>query len=229
MEFENKNKILDCFEYNQHFVAMLNIINSSKLNPPKEGHKHHIIPKSWFKMNGLEVDNSEENLVLLSKENHAKVHKLAMFCVKNNTMKAKMYFASSMLGLTPKYKIKYKQSQESIEKMREKLKGRKLSQETIEKMREKLKGRKPKNFETMIHAPKHWTEEAKQRMREMNLGKKIKKEIVDKIAQKTTNQCRSEFAKKFFEKYNETHHTNPSLYKKENTFYRRHGFCSWEK
>ena len=29
--------ITQVFEYNQHFVAMMNIINAAKLNPPKEG------------------------------------------------------------------------------------------------------------------------------------------------------------------------------------------------
>lgn len=41
------NNILEVFEYNQHFVAMMNVINSARLNPPNKGHKHHIIPKCW--------------------------------------------------------------------------------------------------------------------------------------------------------------------------------------
>ena len=51
------------FEYNQHFVTLMNIINRAKLNPPKEGHKHHIIPRCWFKMNGLNVDGRTWQLV----------------------------------------------------------------------------------------------------------------------------------------------------------------------
>ena len=72
--------VLKCFTYNQHFVAMMNIINSSRLNTPKEGHKHHIIPKCWFRMNHLPIDNSKDNIVLLSYEDHVKVHKLAYLC-----------------------------------------------------------------------------------------------------------------------------------------------------
>lgn len=57
--------ILDVFTYNQYFVAMMNIINAARLNPPESGHKHHIIPRCWFKMMKLQVDNSKTNLVML--------------------------------------------------------------------------------------------------------------------------------------------------------------------
>lgn len=82
--------IKEVFEYNQHFVTMTNIINAAKLNPPKEGHKHHIIPRCWFKMNKLPVDNSKDNIVLLSYEDHVKVHKLAYLCALTNKFKVKM-------------------------------------------------------------------------------------------------------------------------------------------
>ena len=85
--------LLDVYDYNQHFVAMMNVINSARLNPPKEGHKHHIVPRCWFKMNNLPIDNSKENLVLLSYEDHIKVHKLAYMCAKGSTFKGKMAYA----------------------------------------------------------------------------------------------------------------------------------------
>ena len=85
--------ILEVFEYNQHFVAMMNIINFAKLNPPKEGHKHHIIPRCWFKMNNLPVDNSKDNLVLLTYEDHVNVHKLAYLCALTSKFKGKMAYA----------------------------------------------------------------------------------------------------------------------------------------
>ena len=90
-------QILDVYTYNQHFVAMMNIINAARLNPPKEGHKHHIIPKCWFKMNKLEIDNSNDNLVLLSYEDHIKVHKLAMLCAKDAIMRSKLGWALKRL------------------------------------------------------------------------------------------------------------------------------------
>lgn len=89
--------LTDVFTYNQHFVAMMNVINAARLNPPESGHKHHIIPKCWFKMNNLSIDNSKDNLVLLSYEDHVKVHKLAMLCAATPEMKSKMAFAVKRL------------------------------------------------------------------------------------------------------------------------------------
>lgn len=86
------------YEYNQHFVAMMNVINAARLNPPVSGHKHHIIPKAYFKMHNMEVDNSESNLVLLSLEDHQKIHKLIVLCVKDPLLKSKMGFAVHRLG-----------------------------------------------------------------------------------------------------------------------------------
>lgn len=76
---------------------MMNIINAARLNTPKDGHKHHIIPRCWFKMNNLPIDNSKDNLVLLSVEDHIKVHKLAYHCASDSKFKRKMAFAYHML------------------------------------------------------------------------------------------------------------------------------------
>ena len=91
--------INDVFEYNQHFVAMMNVINAARLNPPDKGHKHHIIPKCWFKMNNLPVDNSKSNLVLLTYEDHCKVHKLALLCAKDKVMRSKLGWALKRLTM----------------------------------------------------------------------------------------------------------------------------------
>lgn len=89
--------MLDVYEYNQHFVAMMNIINAARLNPPKEGHKHHIVPKCWYRLHNIPVDNSDDNLVLLTYEDHIKVHKLAILCAATIEMKYKMGFAVKRL------------------------------------------------------------------------------------------------------------------------------------
>lgn len=83
----------EVYIYNQHFVAMMNIINAARLNPPCKGHKHHIIPRCWFKMNNLPVDNSKDNIVLLTYEDHCKVHKLLTICVKDSKFRGKMCYA----------------------------------------------------------------------------------------------------------------------------------------
>lgn len=90
--------ILEVFEYNQHFVAMMNVINAAKLNPPTKGHKHHIIPRCWFNMNNLPVDNSKDNLVLLTLEDHIKVHKLASLCSVDTHIKYAMLSSIGILS-----------------------------------------------------------------------------------------------------------------------------------
>ena len=93
------------FTYNQHFVAMMNIINAARLNPPDKGHKHHIIPKCWFKLHNLDIDNSNNNLVLLTYEDHCKVHKLMTLCAVDEDLRKRFKFAyqritnGSVLGL----------------------------------------------------------------------------------------------------------------------------------
>lgn len=90
--------LLDVFDYNHYFVMVMNIINESRLNPPKEGHKHHIVPKSWYKLNKVAVDNSKDNVILLSYDNHLKIHKLYTLCIKGEDMKSKMKCAFKRLG-----------------------------------------------------------------------------------------------------------------------------------
>lgn len=73
--------ILDVFEYNQHFVAMMNIINKARIfNKEGKFEKHHIIPRCYFRKMKIPVDNSAENLVKLTTEEHRQVHKLASLC-----------------------------------------------------------------------------------------------------------------------------------------------------
>jgi hypothetical protein len=85
--------LMKAFTYNQHFVAMMNVINAARLNPPAKGHKHHIVPKCWYKDNKLPVDNSKNNLVLLSYDDHWKVHKLALHCSTTSVMRRNMALA----------------------------------------------------------------------------------------------------------------------------------------
>lgn len=98
--------ILECFEYNQHFVAMMNIINHARLtNLEGKFEKHHIIPKCFFRLNKLPVDNSSSNLVNLTFEEHKQVHKLAYLCAKDivkNRLKHAMCFMNreSLSGRT---------------------------------------------------------------------------------------------------------------------------------
>ena len=86
------------FIYNQHFVAMMNIINAARRNNINgKFEKHHIIPRCYFKLKGLPVDGSEANLVNLTYEEHAKVHALAALCAVDE-LKPKLKYASIMMN-----------------------------------------------------------------------------------------------------------------------------------
>ena len=156
--------ILDVFEYNQHFVAMMNIINSARLNPPEEGQKHHIIPRCWFRMNNLNVDNSDENLVLLSKEQHCKVHKLMSLCAKDEQLKRNMVLAAQFMGL-PATSLKYTPTDETRKKISEAKKGQIVSEESRKKLSESKKGKV-----TWIKG-KHHTDETRIKMSKAHKGR----------------------------------------------------------
>ena len=137
--------------YNQHFVAMMNIINAAKLNPPVKGHKHHIVPRCWFEMNNLPVDNSKDNLVLLSYEDHVKVHKLLTLCAKDSKFRGKMNYAYSMLTTnnvdwtlnkdigSSNYGKKF--TEEHKKKLSDSRKGKKFSEEHRRNISKAMKGK----------------------------------------------------------------------------------------
>lgn len=138
----------EIFSYNQHFVAMMNIINAARLNPPKKGHMHHIVPRCWFKMNNIPVDNSKNNLVLLSIEDHQKVHRLAALCAATPEMKSKMGFAVHILRGTFSG---LHHTEESKKKMSAATKGKPkphgpISEEQKKKISDSMKGKPRGSF-----------------------------------------------------------------------------------
>ena len=206
--------ITQVFEYNQHFVAMMNVINAARLNPPKEGHKHHIIPRCWFKMNNLPVDNSKDNLVLLSVEDHIKVHRLSILCAATPQLKGRMSLAvhrllkgkkdtmvsynmsginNPMYGVPRSKEIRDKISATKKARMNDELRKK------ISKANKNKKGHKP-------------SEDTKRKMSEAHKG-----------------VPKSEFGDKFKEHYCITHNDNKTLYNKEYRWYIRHNHkCRWE-
>lgn len=165
-------EINNVFTYNQHFVAMMNVINNAKLNPPIKGHKHHIIPKCWYKMNGLDIDNSKENLVLLSYEDHVKVHKLAVLCASTPEMKSKMVLAVHRLLMGDFSGLHYNHTEETKKKISEKKKGcpgfwngKKMTEEHRAKLSESHKGiirsEETKKKMSVSHKGKHTTAKGK--------------------------------------------------------------------
>lgn len=168
------------FEYNQHFVAMMNVINAARLNPPTKGHKHHIIPRCWFKMNNLPIDNSDENLVLLTKEQHAKIHKLMYLCVKDGRLKRSMALATHLLNLPATF-LNYTHTKETRQKISEAKKGKVLSEEARKNRAELRNGLTPfkdrhHSAETIkkiseSHKGKVFSEEHRRKLSEAHKGK----------------------------------------------------------
>ena len=162
------------FDYNQHFVAMMNIINTARLNPPKEGHKHHIIPKCWFRMNNLPIDNSKDNLVLLSYEDHVKVHKLAYMCALTSKFKGKMAYAYLILSSGEIV------ANEAFTGEQNSRYGKHMSEDTRRKMSEVAKRR---TGEKNPFFGKHHTDDTRMKISEANKGKTLSEETRRKMSE----------------------------------------------
>ena len=83
---EIKNKILSTkyFIDNEYLDKYCELIKQNESTEKQENktNKHHIIPRSYFKMLSLPVDNSAENLVHLLYKDHILVHYYLCLCTK---------------------------------------------------------------------------------------------------------------------------------------------------
>ena len=235
------------FEYNQHFVAMMNVINSARLNPPKEGHKHHIIPKCWFKMMNLPIDNSKDNLVLLSKEQHCKVHKLMSLCAKDEQLKRNMVIAAQLMGL-PATSLKYTHTDETRKKISESHKGKVFSEEHRRKLSNSHKGKatwnkgkkgifsketirkisKASKCRSHSYETRKKMSEAKKGENHPLFGKHHSEETRKKISESHIGKVTTVFGEAFRKHFGINRIDNIKLYNKENYYYKRYGHLSWE-
>ena len=96
----NENYLKDCFDTEtEEFKKMMCIVNENVDFPKKKcngRNLHHIIPVCFFELKGLEVDNSESNLVSLDEKTHKEVHFLAGVCAKDFEVKNNMYVAAGV-------------------------------------------------------------------------------------------------------------------------------------
>ena len=157
---------LNIFEENEYFDKYVDLIERNKENIAVmwKTQKHHIIPKHYYKENGLKVDNSKSNLVNLNYSDHIFAHYYLSLCslgiYKSYNQGAFMYL-TSILGEDKSLiydldrcdeiyeefskhmhdiKIGKKLSEETIRKLKEARIGRELSEETRKKISDKNKG-----------------------------------------------------------------------------------------
>ena len=80
---------------NENFKKMMDVINSYHDND-KNLYNHHIIPKCYFKKNNIECDNSKNNLVALTYEQHLLVHYYGYLSSKE-IIRTEMFHALSLM------------------------------------------------------------------------------------------------------------------------------------
>lgn len=108
----NENYLKDCFDTeNEKYQELMKLYAHSADDEKKcmffkfNKQKHHRIPKCYFRLNGLQVDDSEDNIIRLSLIDHIKAHCLMAYCVKDNRVKLLMW--TGVLELVQDYKRKY--------------------------------------------------------------------------------------------------------------------------
>lgn len=100
----NEDLLKDCFDTeNEKYQELMELYAHSADDEKKcmffkfNKQKHHRIPKCYFELNGLQVDNSEDNLICLSLVDHIKAHCLMAYCVKDKRVKFLMYVGALLL------------------------------------------------------------------------------------------------------------------------------------
>ena len=88
----------ECFEENEYFFKAFSIINNAN---NKSGELHHIVPRSYFKIKGIELIN-RNNLVLLSPKEHYLVHYYLTKCSKElifyKMVQAYLFMSSKLIS-----------------------------------------------------------------------------------------------------------------------------------
>lgn len=81
----DKLKSLEYFVDNEYLQKYSRLVEThSHLGSRKSlTNEHHIVPRSWFKLMGQEVDNSSHNLVTLTYREHVLAHYFLCLCTRD--------------------------------------------------------------------------------------------------------------------------------------------------
>lgn len=147
----------NCFDDNNYLDLYCSLIYENR-NRKKEKYKtqkHHIIPKCYYKLNNLDINNDDNNLVNLYFKDHILAHYYLCLCVNKNEKLLKFHFENGFLHLVKSreklidikideliYELdNYQFLYEDFRKINSKLHiGIKLSEETKEKLRKIKRG-----------------------------------------------------------------------------------------
>lgn len=85
VDLYNKIKNLDYFVDNEYLKKYCQLIERNTRTQQRSNmvHKHHIIPRSWFKLTGKEINNELNNLVNLSYREHFLAHYYLCLCTED--------------------------------------------------------------------------------------------------------------------------------------------------
>lgn len=102
-----KQKLLDLniFEDNEYLDKYVELIESNRETKKErfKTDKHHIIPRCYFHLNKIKIDNSKENLVNLLYKDHVLAHYYLVLCSSNDYIKYSNQFA--FLSMIQKHKM----------------------------------------------------------------------------------------------------------------------------
>lgn len=136
------------FDKNEYFEKYLDLLHTPQVsNLPL--HKHHIIPRVYFRLLNLAVDNSAENIVMLTPANHALAHYYLALCTKGEL---KYRLRACFIRMTGNKHFCEELDLESLEKLNElkaefgrqrseRAKGKKLTEEQKQKLSQASKER----------------------------------------------------------------------------------------
>lgn len=181
------------FENNDYLDSYVNLIETNRSTPKQKGRtqRHHIIPKAYYDLNNLSIDNSNENLVNLLYKDHILAHYYLACASRDSSFRVKMIFAINfILGNSLKYRIdldedltdfvqsldNYQELYENSIKLKaeqtaKKLRGRPRDQATRDKISNSSMGRSP-------------SPEARKKMSEAKIGTTLSEETRKKISAK---------------------------------------------
>lgn len=96
---------LSGFVNNEYLEKYSQLIDRNRHTKNYKGtNKHHIVPRAWFKLQGVEVDNTTTNLITLTYRDHVLAHYYLCLCTEDKLQYANQL---ALICLTSRNKLNY--------------------------------------------------------------------------------------------------------------------------